>query len=199
MLNHLEGTLFEKKAGQIVITVQGFGLSVRLAMPAYLALPEPPAKVTILTRLIMREESWEIFGFLTPAEREAFDILTSVSRVGPRLALTVLSSLDPGELAKILINQDLASLSSIKGIGGKTAERLLVELKEKAIKLAAMTGGETAAGPKSVAMDEAIQALCSLDYTRAEAEKAVRGLNLDPQSDLGTIIKEALKVLNIRK
>ncbi|MDR1395498.1 MAG: Holliday junction branch migration protein RuvA, partial [Deltaproteobacteria bacterium] len=125
MLDHLKGKITAKKAGQTVIEVNGFGFLVRMAIGAFLTLPEPPGEVTILTRLIIREESWELFGFLSEAEREAFDILTSVSRVGPRLALTVLSSLTPGELARILVSQDLTALSSIKGIGAKTARRIL--------------------------------------------------------------------------
>ncbi|MDR1086006.1 MAG: Holliday junction branch migration protein RuvA [Deltaproteobacteria bacterium] len=197
MLNHIRGTITEKKTGQAVIEAGGLGLSVRLSLPSFFALPEPPAEATVLTRFIIREENWEIFGFLSPAEREAFDILTSVSRVGPRLALTVLSSLDPHNLAQILINQDLASLAAIKGIGAKTAERLLVELKEKAVKLAGMTGTSTAGGgQKTVVIEEAVQALLTLGYSRAEAEKAVRTVAPGPDTDLSEVIKEALKTLS---
>ncbi|MDR1871306.1 MAG: Holliday junction branch migration protein RuvA [Deltaproteobacteria bacterium] len=198
MLDQLRGKLIEKKAGLAVIEVAGFGLKVRMAIPAFLALPEPPNEAVILTRLVIREESWEIFGFLSPAEREAFDILTSVSRVGPRLALTVLSSLDPGKLATILINQDLPALASIKGLGPKTAERLLVELKEKALKLAAMSGGpvDQSAQERSLVLEEAVQALINLGYNRAESEKTVARLKPAVDADLGTVIKDALKALN---
>jgi Holliday junction DNA helicase RuvA len=197
MLNHIRGTITEKKTGQIVIEAGGLGLSVRLSLTSFFALPEPPTEVTVLTRFIIREENWEIFGFLSQAEREAFDILTSVSRVGPRLALTVLSSLDPHSLAQILINQDLTSLAAIKGIGAKTAERLLVELKEKAVKLAGMTGTSPSAdGRRTVVIEEAVQALLTLGYSRAEAEKAVRTVTPGQDTDLSQIIKEALKALS---
>ncbi|MDR1578304.1 MAG: Holliday junction branch migration protein RuvA [Deltaproteobacteria bacterium] len=198
MLDHIKGQLVEKKAGQAVIEVGGLGLRVKMAIPAFVALPEPPGEALILTRLVMREEAWEIFGFLTEAEREAFDILTSVTRVGPRLALTILSSLEPKELAQILISQDLTSLSSIKGIGAKTAERLLVELKDKALKLAAMTGPvEANSGKRTIVHEEAVQALVNLGYTRSESEKAVRSVGARPDEDLGAVIKGALKALNI--
>ncbi|MDR2422553.1 MAG: Holliday junction branch migration protein RuvA [Deltaproteobacteria bacterium] len=197
MLDRIRGRVIEKKAGQAVIEVGGFGLRVRLAIPAFLALPEPPAEAVVLTRLVIREESWEIFGFLAPAEREAFDILTFVPRVGPRLALAVLSSLEPKDLAHILINQDLASLAAIKGIGSKTAERLLVELKDKAPRLAAMAGPAGPKGPKKAqALDEAALALINLGYSRSEAEKAIRGLKLADDADLETVIKAALRAVS---
>ncbi|MDR2142468.1 MAG: Holliday junction branch migration protein RuvA [Deltaproteobacteria bacterium] len=199
MLDHIRGKLVEKKAGRTVIEAGGLGLLVRMAIPAFLALPEPPEEAVILTRLIIREESWEIFGFLTEAEREAFDILTSVSRVGPRLALTILSSLEPRELAQILINQDLAGLSAIKGIGSKTAERLLVELKEKAVRLAAMTGPLDALPQRPTqVLEEVVQALINLGGSRSEAEKvASRVLKAQPDADFASVIKEALKIFNI--
>jgi Holliday junction DNA helicase RuvA len=197
MLERIRGLVIEKKSGQAVIEAGGLGLKIRLSIPTFLDLPEPPGEAIVLTRLIIREESWEIFGFLTEAEREAFDILTSVTRVGPRLALSVLSYIDPRELAHILIRQDLVALSAVKGIGSKTAERLLVELRDKAPKLAAMTGPmEPISGSLSLIMDEAVQALVNLGYTRSEADKVVRSLKLAPEADLGTTIKEALKALN---
>jgi Holliday junction DNA helicase RuvA len=194
MLDRIMGRVLEKRAGQAVIEAGGLGLRVKMAIPAFLALPEPPGKALVLTRLVIREENWEIFGFLAPAEREAFDILTSVSRVGPRLALAVLSSLEPKDLAHIVVNQDLASLAAVKGIGSKTAERLLVELKDKAPKLAAMAGPADPLGPKKgQALDEAALALVNLGYSRSEAEKAVRGLKLAEGADLETVIKAALR------
>jgi Holliday junction DNA helicase RuvA len=199
MLDHIKGQIVEKKAGQAVIEAGGLGFLVKMAIPAYLALPEPPGIATILTRLIIREESWEIFGFLKPAEREAFDILTSVSRVGPRLALTILSSLEPYELAQILIDQDLASLSSIKGIGAKTAERLLVELKDKALRLASVSASSSdkPLAKRTLVQDEAVLALVNLGYGRSEAEKAVRSVAAKAEDDLGAVIKAALKSLNV--
>ncbi|MDR0548909.1 MAG: Holliday junction branch migration protein RuvA [Deltaproteobacteria bacterium] len=199
MLESIRGRILEKRAGQAVIETFGLGLKIRLAIPAFLALPEPPGEAFILTRLIIREESWDIFGFITPAEREAFDILTSVTRVGPRLALSILSSLEPRELAQILLSQDLPSLSRVKGIGLKTAERLLVELRDKAPKLAAMAGelGEIKTEKRSQVLDDALQALVNLGYTRAESEKAIRSLKLDPEADLGVVLKNALKALNL--
>jgi Holliday junction DNA helicase RuvA len=197
MLERIRGTIIEKRAGQAVIEAGGFGLKIRLAIPAFLALPDPPGEAIVYTRLIIREESWEIFGFLSPAEREAFDILTSVSRVGPRLALSVLSSLEPNDLAQVLLSQDLPALASIKGIGAKTAERLLVELRDKAPKLAAMAGpAEPRTEKRSLVLDEAAQALINLGFARSDVEKTLRDLKRGSDDDLGAVIKEALKALN---
>jgi Holliday junction DNA helicase RuvA len=140
MITHLKGRLISKKPGAIVVEAGGLGYAVAVPLGTFLALPEPPEEVTILTRLFIREESWELFGFLTSFERESFIALTSVTRIGPRLALTILSALEPGEFARALMTRDLGALAAVKGIGGKTAERLMLELKDKAPRLAALAG-----------------------------------------------------------
>jgi Holliday junction DNA helicase RuvA len=163
-----------------------------MSLTSYLALPEPPAEVFLLTRLFIREESWDLYGFLNPLERDAFIALTSVSRVGPKLALTVLSALSPEELARALMSRDLARLSAIKGLGTKTAERLLVELKDRAPKLAALCG-LSAAGP---AEDEVVSGLLNLGYSEAEARKAALAARREAGSDdLAEILKLALNHL----
>jgi Holliday junction DNA helicase RuvA len=203
LIDRLTGQLVEKSAGRVVVQVGGFGLALQTPMTTFLALPIPPAEITLMVRLIIREESWDLFGFLSPLERDSFDVLTSVSRVGPKLALTILSAMDPSELSRTLMSQDLARLAAIKGIGVKTAERLIVELKDKAIKLS----GLSSPGPSGIPLpgsqpvtnrDEAVMALINLGYTRAEAEKAVRAAvsKLDPDPDLGLLVKEALKNLS---
>lgn len=189
----------EKSSGKALVEVGGLGLSLLVPLSTFSALPQPPEEVTLMTRLIIREESWDLFGFATALERETFDILNSVSRVGPKLALTIISAIEPDELAQALMTQDLPRLSGIKGIGLKTAERLIVELKDKAQKLAA--AGLAGAGPQAFSKkEEMVQALINLGYTRPEAERGIRAATqaLGPEADLGQMVREALKNLSLR-
>ena len=208
MITHIRGKLLNKKPGQVVVEAGGLGYELAVPLNTFLALPEPPAEVALHTRLFIREESWDLFGFLTTLERESFSALTSVNRIGPKLALTIVSALEPGELARALMTRDLGAISRIKGIGAKTAERLMVELKDKAPKLAALAGLKPeelkAAAPEvsgagedfGAEEDEAVSALINLGYTAAEARKAVRlARNEAGSSDLGLVLRLALKNL----
>ncbi|MDR1677331.1 MAG: Holliday junction branch migration protein RuvA [Deltaproteobacteria bacterium] len=199
MLDRVRGKVLEKTGGRVVVETGGLGLSLQTPLSTFLALPQPQEEVVLMTRLIIREESWDLFGFLTKLERETFDILTSVSRVGPKLALTIISAIEPAELAQVLMTQDLPKLAAIKGIGLKTAERLIVELKDKAQKLASLF--ELPAGsqisPISSQKEETLQALINLGYSRAEAEKAYRAAStkLGAEAELSLMVREALKNL----
>ncbi len=209
MITHIRGRLISKKPGQAVVEAGGLGYELAVPLATFLALPEPPAEVALYTRLFIREESWDLFGFLTTLERESFQALTGVTRVGPKLALTIISALEPGDLARALMTRDLGAIAAIKGIGTKTAERLLVELKDKAPKLAALAGLSVealrAAAPAAevpVAFggaeeDEAVSALLNLGYTPPEAQKAVRVARQEggDGADLGAVLRLALKSL----
>ena len=208
MITHIRGNLISKKPGQVVVEAGGLGYEVAVPLGTFLALPEPPAEVALFTRLFIREESWDLFGFLSSLERESFSALTSVNRIGPKLALTIISALEPGELARALMTRDLGAISGIKGIGAKTAERLMVELKDKAPKLAALAGLKpeelkakaASAEAKGEAFeaeeDEAVSALINLGYTPAEARKATRMAKSEAGSaDLGVVLRLALKSL----
>jgi Holliday junction DNA helicase RuvA len=205
MIERLRGKLLEKTAGRVVVEVAGgIGLSLQTPLSTFLNLPIPPSEVNLMTRLVIREESWDLFGFLTKLERDSFDILTSVTRIGPKLALTIISAIEPQELGRALMAQDLAKLAAIKGIGVKTAERLIVELKDKAFKLSGLSdsaepvpSGPQGSEPLQI-KDEAAMALVNLGYTRAEAEKAIRLSipKLEPNPDLGAIVRQALKSLS---
>lgn len=207
MITHIRGRLISKKPGTAVVEAGGLGYELSVPLNTFLALPEPPAEVSLHTRLFIREESWDLFGFLTDLERESFSALTSVNRIGPKLALTIISALEPGELARALMTRDLGTIAAIKGIGVKTAERLMVELKDKAPRLAALAGLKAeemavpaAAGPAvldGAEGDEAALALINLGYTSAEAGKAARLARQEggPSADLGTVLRLALKTL----
>lgn len=209
MITHIRGSLVSKKPGQVVLEAGGLGYEIAVPLGTFLALPEPPAEVSLLTKLFIREESWDLFGFLSGLERETFLALTSVNRIGPKLALTIISALEPGELARALMTRDLGAISGIKGIGTKTAERLMVELKDKAPKLAGLAGlkaedlkAGTAASPGAEGIvfesedDEAVSALINLGYTPAEARKAARAAKAEAGSaELGVVLRLALKRL----
>ncbi|MDR1165854.1 MAG: Holliday junction branch migration protein RuvA [Deltaproteobacteria bacterium] len=203
MIDRLRGKLLAKDFGRVVVeTGGGLGLFLKTPLSTSLALPEIGKEVSLFTRLVLREESIELFGFLTNLEKESFDILTSVTRIGPRLALTIISAIGPAELAQALATQDIAKLSAIKGIGLKTAERLMVELKDKAQRLSdlaeTLPGGPAlqAQGENAKTLrDEASQALQSLGYTRAEADKAVKSAAAKDKAldSVENLIREALK------
>ena len=208
MITHIRGQLISKKPGTAVVEAGGLGYELSVPLNTFLALPEPPAEVSLYSRLFIREESWDLFGFLTSLERESFSALTSVNRIGPKLALTIISALEPGELARALMTRDLGAIAGIKGIGAKTAERLMVELKDKAPKLAALAGlkpeelaasnaADSIASSVSPEDDEAAQALVNLGYTSTEAIKAARLARQEGGSsaDLGTVLRLALKIL----
>lgn len=207
MITHIRGQLISKKTGSVVVEAAGIGYDLAVPLSTFLALPDPPAEVFLCTRLFIREESWDLFGFMTDLERESFSALTSVNRIGPKLALTIISALEPGELARALMTRDLSILAGIKGIGVKTAERLMVELKDKAPRLAVLAGLRTdelktaSSGPVPAAEagpeDEAVSALVNLGYTPAEAGKATRLARGEAgeETELGTVLRLALKNL----
>jgi Holliday junction DNA helicase RuvA len=207
VIDRIRGRILERSPGGAVVieTPGGVGYALTAPLSTSLRLPPEGEEASLYTRLILREESAELFGFLTRPERDAFDILISVSRVGPRLAVTVLSSLEPPELARALAEQDLPRLASVKGIGVKTAERIMLELKDKAGRLAdvsAAGGGAGRAepsGPHSALLSEASSALQNMGYTRAEAEKALRGIAPPPgeagDAALERLIRGALMAL----
>ncbi|MDR3135310.1 MAG: Holliday junction branch migration protein RuvA [Deltaproteobacteria bacterium] len=202
MLDRVRGKLLEKSPGRAVIEAAGTGLGLSLLIPlsTYSALPEPGQEASLMARLTIREESWDIFGFGTSLERETFDVLTSVSRVGPKLALTIISAMSPDNLAQALVTQDLPKLAAIKGIGLKTAERLIVELKDKAQKLSSLMGppGGHQGTPAASRKEEIVQALITLGYTRLEAEKGAwaAASKLGPDADPSLSIREALNALS---
>jgi Holliday junction DNA helicase RuvA len=207
MLERLRGKLIEKSLNKILVeTGGGLGLSLTAPLSTSLKLPPIGEEVILETRLILRQESVELFGFLTKLERESFDILTSVSKIGPKLAVTIISAIGPKELSEALISQDPDRLSSIKGIGIKTAERIMVELKDKAKKFhdAYVLSGSSPSGSQDSKKitpsvhQEASLALQSLGHTKPEADKVIRraAANSETAATVEDLIREALKSLS---
>lgn len=189
MIGRLSGTLAEKSPPQLLVDCQGVGYEVDVPMSTFYNLPALGERVTLLTHLVVREDAQLLYGFLTAAERATFRELIRISGIGPRTALSVLSGLSVDELAQAVAQQQALRLTKVPGIGKKTAERLLLELKGK---LAPDLGT-----PGSVASDaqaDIVQALVALGYNEREAAAALKAL--PPGVGVADGIKLALKSLS---
>ena len=188
MISRLTGVLAEKSPPYVLVDVNGVGYEVQVPMSTFYNLPELGAKVTLLTQFIVREDAQLLYGFLTPTERASFRELIKISGVGPRIALALLSGLNTEELAQAVAAQDTSRLVKVPGIGKKTAERLLLELKGK---LGADMGAQ--AQVSSDAQADILQALLALGYSDKEAAAALKALPADVGVSDG--IKLALRAL----
>ncbi|MFT3859148.1 MAG: Holliday junction branch migration protein RuvA [Aquabacterium sp.] len=189
MIARLTGLLAEKSPPHVLVDVNGVGYEVQVPMSTFYNLPELGAKVTLLTQFIVREDAQLLFGFLTAAERASFRELIKITGVGPRIALAVLSGLNANELAQAVSAQDASRLVKVPGIGKKTAERLLLELKGKIAPVLAPPGFAAV----SDAQTDILQALVALGYSDKEAQVALKKLPADVSVSEG--IKQALKSL----
>jgi Holliday junction DNA helicase RuvA len=174
MIGRLTGTLAEKSPPQLLIDVNGVGYEVDVPMSSFYNLPGLGERVTLLTHFIVREDAQILFGFLTHDERQTFRQLIKITGVGPRMALSLLSGLSVGELAQAVARQETARLVKVPGIGKKTAERLLLELKGKL--------ADALVAPATVASDaqaDILQALIALGYSDREAAAALKSLPPD--------------------
>jgi Holliday junction DNA helicase RuvA len=189
MIGRIEGRLLEKNPPGILVDANGVGYEIDVPMSTFYQLPAISERVTLLTHLTVREDAHQLYGFGTSSERAAFRELIKISGVGARTALAVLSGLSVDELAQTITLQESARLTRVPGIGKKTAERLLLELKGK-------LGADLGAAKTSAASDAAadvIRALLALGYNEREANAAVRGMAVDVSVSDG--IRYALKSL----
>ncbi len=181
MIASLRGRLLERGTGGCVIEAAGVGYWVQVSTTTARALPPDGEDVFLFTHLVVREDAHQIFGFHERDERRLFELLIGVSGVGPKVALAVLSGLKPAALARAIRDENLAVLVAVPGIGRKTAERLVVELRDK-IELIATAADEPAAtagsgrrgGPRSEHFEDAVAALVGLGYSPAQAQDAIR-------------------------
>jgi Holliday junction DNA helicase RuvA len=194
MIGRIAGTLLEKNPPQILVDVGGVGYEVDVPMSTFYNLPNCGEKVALVTHLVVREDAHLLFGFLTAAERALFRLLLKISGIGARTALAILSGLSVTELAQAVARQEVGRLTKIPGIGKKTAERLLLELKDK-LPAAGLTAAQVGAGGTAVpdAASDILNALLALGYSEREAVAAMRGL----PADIGVAdgIRQALKLL----
>ena len=172
MIGRLSGTLVDKRPPALLVEVNGVGYEVDVPMSTLYGLPAIGERVVLLTHLVVREDAHLLYGFATEAERDAFRLLIRISGIGPRIALAVLSGLSVDDLARAIAAQETARITRVPGIGKKTAERLLLELKGKL----APAIDQASAGAPSDTSAEVIRALMALGYSEREAGVAVRGL-----------------------
>jgi Holliday junction DNA helicase RuvA len=189
MIGRIEGRLLEKNPPGILVDANGVGYEIDVPMSTFYQLPSISERVTLLTHLIVRDDAHQLYGFSTNSERAAFRELIKISGVGARTALSVLSGLSVSELAQTITLQESGRLTRVPGIGKKTAERLLLELKGK---LGADLGTAKTTAASDTAAD-VIRALLALGYNEREANAAVRGLPADAEVSDG--IRFALKSL----
>ncbi len=197
MIASLQGTVDEKTGDEAVIDVQGVGYRVYVSLRTMARLPPEGQRVKLRVRTVVREDAFDLYGFATRAEEDLFLLLTSVSHVGPKVAMNVLSGMEPGELAHAIGSGDLARLTKLHGVGKKTAERLVLELKEKVRNLAVLPSAASApsAQPAGGQREDLISALVNLGYKPAQAEKAAEAAEekAGEGAPLDALIREALR------
>ena len=194
MITQLQGKLVEKNPTNVVIDCHGVGYFVNISLNTYAALPEGEA-IKLYTYLQIKEDAHTLYGFLTKAEREVFVLLISVSGVGAGTARTMLSSLTAAQVRNAIVNGEVATIQSVKGIGAKTAQRVVLDLKDKMLKLQDFADAPISA--VSTHKEEALTALEVLGFVRKQAEKVVdKIVQVAPESlSVEDIIKQALKSL----
>ena len=203
MIAYLEGRLVDKNPTQLVLDINGVGYEVKIPLSTFDKLGENGSKTKILTYQYVREDTLQLFGFATIEEKNLFELLITITGIGPKTALGILSSISVNDFQRSIVSEDLDSLTNISGIGKKSAQRLIVELKEK-------IGGEEFRFKKDMSLkdrselilvEEALKALVSLGFNKASAKEAVNkaksesDLKMHSQKKLGLeeLIKKALK------
>ena len=195
MIGRITGTLIEKNPPSITVDVQGLGYEVDVPMSTFYNLPATGENVSLHTHLIVREDGHFLYGFATPDERTAFRQLLKISGIGARMALAVLSGMTVTELAQAITLQEAGRLTKVPGIGKKTAERLLLEMRDRLPKMLAAGGTKVGAGDTAGdALADIMSALLALGYNEREALAAMKGLPAD--SSVSDGIRTALKLLS---
>ncbi len=193
MITHIKGRLIEKNPTDVVIECSGVGYFLNISLNTYSQIGEEEL-LQLYTHLQVKEDSHTLFGFKEKSERDIFRLLISVSGIGANIARTMLSSLAPSQIKDAIAHADVASIQSVKGIGAKTAQRVILDLKDKVLKLGDVN--EISAISGNTHKDEALSALETLGFNRKIAQKVVDVLvKNDPSLSVENIIKSALKKL----
>ena len=195
MIAHLRGTLMAKHPNQAVVEAGGVGYDVTISIPTFSGLPSLGSNVDLHIYTHVREDVIALYGFLHPDEKQLFERLMTVNGIGPKLAITILSGMPADEMVNAIRGNDVARLTRIPGIGKKTAERMVLELRDK---LAFAGAGDLTVIPSLTAMEEEVlSALLNLGYQRANAEKAVTAVSKNGKGEtFESIFREALAVLS---
>ena len=195
MIGRITGILLEKNPPSVTVDVHGLGYEIDVPMSTFYNLPASGEKVTLHTHLIVREDGHFLYGFASEGERAAFRQLLKISGIGARTALAVLSGMSVAELAQAVTLQEAGRLTKVPGIGKKTAERLLLELRDRLPKTLAVGGARVGAGDTAAdAASDIMNALLALGYNEREAASAMKGLA--PDASVADGIRAALKLLS---
>ena len=193
MIAHLRGRLLEKRPNQAIVEVHGVGYDVTIPISTFYHLPEPPGEIELFIHTHVREDALALYGFRTPREKQVFEKLISVSGIGPKLAITVLSGLEVDELVPAIRRNDVVKLTHIPGVGRKTAERMVLELRDKLLEAQAERGPAPAGF--SPVEEDVLSALLNLGYQRGVAERAVRALEARDGTPFDVLLKKSLQIL----
>jgi len=199
MYDFLSGTIVERKPSHIVLDVQGVGYFISISLQTYSATPEVGEQCSLCVHLVVREDDLHLYGFADATEREIFRLLISVSGIGPRLGQTILSGIAKESLLQAIAASNVDVLTKISGIGKKTAQRMVIELKEKIehlgdYTLAVAQSSET--GIMDTVMEDAVGALMSLGYKRANAAKAIQSVSTEGEKvPLEELVRKALTTI----
>ena len=199
MIHFLRGKLLETLPTQIIVDVGGVGYEVLIPLSSFDKLPPRGNDITILTHLAIREDAHVLYGFISAAERDMFRLLiNTVSGIGPKIALNILSGINVSALRSAVAMGDVRSLSQISGVGKKTAERIVVELKDKlgkSIEIETGSGARVKMSPEDEKFNDAVAALMALGFKQSDAHEAVRGVQalLGTQSNVEQLVRAALK------
>ena len=199
MIGILTGLLARKTPQQVVVDVSGVGYRVHVSLATFYALPDEGVSITLEIHTVVREDAIHLYGFLDLREKRLFEQLITVSKIGPKLALNILSGMAGDELRRAIVSGDVAHLSTVPGVGTKTAERMVVELRDKVSLAEDAPPPEAAPGPGrdgKQSVDDAVAALVNLGYRRKEAEKAVSGAARQGAAGLEALIRGSLSLLN---
>ncbi|MBL1279413.1 MAG: Holliday junction branch migration protein RuvA [Fluviicola sp.] len=191
MIAQLKGKLVEKNPTDFVVDCNGVGYEVKVSLNTFSSIGSSE-NVTVFTKLIVREDAQILYGFTDKIEREMFVHLISVSGIGPSTAMIMLSSMVPGEIANAITSEDAKTIQSIKGIGAKTAQRVIIDLKDKMLKMA--FSSENMFNSDNTNQFDALTALTSLGFDKKSAEKAIDKISTGEES-VEELIKGALKIL----
>jgi len=196
MIGFLRGVLLQKSPQELLLDVGGVGYRVLVPISTFCRLGDQGAQAQLLIHTHVREDQLVLYGFTTSAELELFEKLIGVSGVGPKVALGVLSGIEVDDLVHAIRGNDVARLTRVPGVGKKTAERLILELKDKIASLHVGTAEPQAPSPKR---SDLLSALANLGYSSAEADRAATEvLRLQPEASLGDLLRDALRVISRR-
>ena len=195
MIAHLRGRILEKQPNRIVVDANGVGYDVAVPLSTFYGLGEPGSDIALRIHTHVREDALSLYGFATRLEQDLFERLIGVSGIGPKVALAVLSGIEPPELVRAIERSDLARLTAIPGVGKKTSERIVLELKDRLPRMPVAPAAESVESPPAI-KDDVLSALINLGYHRPLAEKAVEAsIKATPGGDFERTLRQALREL----